>query len=50
MFELEHVPLHKGFSNLLIGPRDEEFVVVVRFLRQARREVDGSFQIHSLPV
>lgn len=50
MFELEHVPLHESFANLLIGPRDEELVVVVCFLRHPRREVDGCFQIHSLPV
>lgn len=50
MFELEHVPLHEGFANLLIGPRDEELVVVVCFLRQTRREVYGCFKVHSLPV
>lgn len=48
VFELEHVPLHEGFADLLIGPRDEEFVVVVCFLRQARGEVYGRFKVHSL--
>ena len=29
VFELEHVPLDKSASDLLIGPRDEKLVIVV---------------------
>lgn len=50
MLELKHVSLYEGFADLLIGPGDEELVVVIGFLGQSRGEVYGSFQIHSLPV
>ena len=30
VLELEHVPLHEGAANFLIGPRDEELVIVIR--------------------
>lgn len=50
VFKLKHVPLDEGFSDLLIGPRDEEFVVMICFLRQPGGEVDGGLQIHPLPV
>ena len=29
MFEFEHVPLHKGASNFLIGPGYEQFIVMI---------------------
>ena len=29
VFELKHVPLDKGTSDLLIGPCDEKLVIVV---------------------
>lgn len=50
MFEFKHVPLHKGFPNLLVGPGDEELVVVIGLLCQARGEVNWSLQVHSFPV
>lgn len=50
MLELKHVPLHEGLPNLLVGPRDEKLVVVIRFLRQPGGEVDRRLQVHSLPV
>lgn len=50
MLELKHVSLYKGLADLLIGPGDEEFVVVIGFLRQPGGEINGCFQIHSLPV
>ena len=50
MLELEHVPLHEGLSNLLVGPGDEHLVVVVGLLRQPGAEVDGHLQVHPLPV
>lgn len=50
VLELKHVSLYKGLADLLIGPGDEEFVVVIGFLRQPGGEINGCFQIHSLPV
>lgn len=50
VFELKHVSLYKGFSDLLIGPGDEEFVVVIGFLCEPRGEVDGGLHVHPLPV
>lgn len=50
MLELKHVSLYEGLADLLIGPGDEELVVVIGFLRQPGGEVNGGFQIHSLPV
>lgn len=50
VLKLKHVPLHEGLSNLLVGPRDEKLVVVIRFLRQPGGEVDRRLQVHSLPV
>lgn len=50
MLKLKHVPLDKCLPDLLVGPGDEELVVVVGLLCQARREVDGHFQVHALPV
>lgn len=49
VLELEHVPLHEGLADLLVGPRDEELVVMVGLLRQPRGEVDRGLEIHSLP-
>lgn len=49
MLELKHVPLDKRLPDLLVGPRDEELVIVVGLLRQPRREIDGSLQVHSFP-
>lgn len=43
VLELEHVPLYKGLPYLLVGPGDEEFVVVIGLLCQARGEVNGGF-------
>ena len=50
MLKFKHVSLHEGFSNLLVGPRDEKLVIVIRFLRQPGGEVDRGLQVHSLPV
>lgn len=50
VLELKHVPLHEGLPYLLVGPGDEEFVVVIGLLCQARGEVDGGFQVHALPA
>lgn len=49
MLELKHVSLYEGLADLLIGPGDEELVVVIGFLRQPGGEVNGGFQIHSFP-
>lgn len=49
MLKFKHVSLYERLSNLLIGPRDEEFVIVIRLLRQPGGEVDRSLQVHSLP-
>lgn len=49
VLELEHVSLYKGLADLLIGPGDEELVVVIGFLCQPGGEVNGGFQIHSFP-
>lgn len=50
VLELKHVSLYKGLSDLLIGPGDEQFVVVIGLLRQPSGEINGGFQIHSFPV
>lgn len=50
VFEVEHVALHKRLADLLIGPGNKHFVVVVGLLGEAQRKVDWRFQIHSLPV
>jgi len=50
VLELEHVPLHEGLADLLVGPRDEELVVVVGLLRHPRGEVDRGLEVHSLPA
>lgn len=42
VLKLKHVPLHKGFPNLLVGPRYEELIVVVCLLCQASGEVNWS--------
>ncbi len=49
VLELEHVSLYEGLADLLIGPGDEELVVVIGFLCQPGGEVNGGFQIHSFP-
>lgn len=43
VLKFKHVSLYKGFSNLLVGPRDEQLVVMISFLRQPGGEVDRSF-------
>ena len=48
--KVEHVAVHKGFADLLVGPGDEHLVVVVGLLRHARAEVDGALEVHPLPV
>lgn len=50
VLKFKHVSLYKGFSDLLIGPRDEKLVVMIRFLCQPRGEVDGGLEVHPLPV
>ncbi len=50
VLEVEHVPLDEGALDLLVGPVDEETVVLVRLVRQALRVVDGIVQVHPLPV
>lgn len=50
VFKLKHVSLYEGFSDLLVGPRDEELVVMICFLCQPGGEVDGGLQVHPLPV
>lgn len=50
VLELKHVSLYKGLADLLVGPRDEELVVVVGLLRQPRREVDRGLEVHPLPA
>lgn len=49
VFELKHVSLYKGFSDLLIGPGDEEFVEVIGFLCEPCGEVDGGPSSSSAP-
>ncbi len=48
--KVEHVAVHKGFADFLVGPGDEHLVVVVRLLSHPRAEVDGALQVHPLPV
>ena len=50
MLELEHVPLHEGLPDLLVGPGDEHLVVVVGLLGEAGAEVDRDLEVHALPV
>ena len=50
VLEFKHVSLYKGLADLLVGPRDEELVVMVGLLRQPRGEVDGGFEVHPLPA
>ena len=50
VLEFKHVPLYKGLADLLVGPRDEKLVVMVGLLRHSRGEVDGGFEVHSLPA
>ena len=50
MLKFKHVPLDKCLAYLLVGPGDEELIVVVGLLCQARREVDGHLQVHAFPV
>lgn len=40
MLKFKHVSLYEGFANLLVGPRYEELVVMIGFLRQPGGEVD----------
>ena len=49
VFEIEQVPLDKGVSDFLIGPRYEQLVVVVCFLGQPCGEVDGYLDVHAVP-
>lgn len=39
MFELEQIALHEGALDLLIGPRDEQLVVVIRLRKKKPRVV-----------
>ncbi len=48
--KVEHVAVHEGFADFLVGPGDEHLVVVVRLLRHPGAEVDGALQVHPLPV
>jgi hypothetical protein len=41
VFKLKHVPFYKGLSDLLIGPGNEHFVVIVSLLGQPHAEEDG---------
>ena len=50
MFELKHVPLDEGLSDLFVGPSDEHFVVVVGLFGQADAEEDGNAEVHPFPV
>ncbi len=34
MFELKHIPLDKSVSDFLIGPCDEEFVIMVGLVKK----------------
>jgi len=49
VFELKHVSLHKCLPDLLIGPCDEELVIVISLLCQSRGKINWSFQVHSFP-
>lgn len=49
VFELKHVPLHKSFPDFLVSPGDEEFVIVIGLLCQARGKVNWSLQVHPFP-
>lgn len=49
VLELKHVSLNKCFANFLVGPSDEEFVVVIGFLCEPCGEIDGGLQVHPLP-
>lgn len=49
MLELKHVSLHECLSDFLVGPCDEELVIVIRFFCQSSGEVDWCLQVHSLP-
>jgi hypothetical protein len=50
VFEVEHVSLYECLPDLLVGPRDEHLVVVVRLLGQSDAEVDGHAEVHPFPV
>lgn len=39
VLELEHISLDKGASNFLIGPSDEQFVVMVCLAKQEYKHV-----------
>ena len=41
VFEIKHIPLYKSTSDLLIGPRYEQFVVVVCL-------TSGSTELHNM--
>ena len=45
MLEFKHVMFHKRFLDLLICPRNEQFVILVCFLRQASRKINWDIQI-----
>ncbi len=49
MLEFKHVSLYEGFSDLLVGPRYEKLVIMIRFLRQPSGEVDRGLKVHPLP-
>ena len=49
VFEFKHVPLHKRLPNFLISPSDEELVIMIGLLRQSRRKINWSLQVHSFP-
>lgn len=42
VLKFKHISLYKRFSDLLVGPRDEELVIVICFLRQPGGEIDWS--------
>ena len=50
VLKVEHVSIDKSLSNLLVGPRDEHLVKVCRLLREASTEVDGTLEVHPVPV
>lgn len=50
MSEFKHVALNKSVLDLLVGPSDEQFVVVVGLGSESRGEVDGYGEILAFPV
>ena len=50
MLEVKHVPFDECLADLLVGPCDEHFVVVVGAFGEAGAEVDWDFDVHAFPV